>query len=366
MAMEADRTRTRWVAMLLFSGLVLYLCWRMLQPFLLVLVWAGGLAIVFAPIQRRLVRWTRRPSLAASLSLLAITVLFVGPLALVGTALTSELRELAEQGPAAVTELLEDPERGARLRELVDSAQAHLDLETYFTKDALKEWVEGLSHTLIKRTATVIGGALGLLINLVLIVFATFFLLRDGPAFVTWCSRLLPLEPQHTAALVARTREVVNASVYGVLVIALVQGLLGWVMFVILGIPSATLWGVLMTLFALIPVVGPSIIWLPVAVLLALTGHWGQALVLATWGAVVVGLSDNLLRPMLVGRRVRMHELLVFFSVLGGLQAFGMVGIFVGPVILAVAISMLEVLLGEETPIGAPTNGTAADPATTP
>lgn len=359
--MGEDRARTRWVAMLLFSGIILYLCWRMLQPFMVVLLWAGALAIVFAPVQRRLVRRTRNASLAASLTLALIVILFTGPLALIGVALATELREVAEQGPAAIQQLIEDPEKGVWLRELLDRTREHVDLDAYFTPQALKEWVEKLSETLLKRTVTMIGGALGILVNVVLVAFATFFLLRDGSAFVEWLTRLIPLEGDHPAALMGRIREVVNASVYGVMAIALLQGALGGAMFAILGLPSAVLWGVLMALLALIPVVGPSLIWAPAAVILALTGQWIKAIILVAWGALVVGTIDNLLRPYLVGRRVKMHELLIFFSVLGGIAAFGIVGLVLGPVIAAIAVSLLEVLLGEPAPV-APPPGSGSSP----
>lgn len=352
--MDEDRARTRWVAMLLFAGIILYLCWRMLQPFVVVILWAGALAIVFAPLQRRMVRWLRNRSLAAGVTLFLILLLFSGPLGLLGVALVNELGDLAEHGPEAIQGLIEDPEQGIWLRELVGRAGQYVDLDAYFTPEALQEWVDKLTETLVKQTVTMIGGALGILVNVVLVAFATFFLLRDGNTFVAWMTRLLPLEGDYPAKLMNRTREVVNASVYGVMAIALLQGALGGAMFAVLGIPSAVLWGVLMALLALIPVVGPSLVWGPAAIIMALTGQWVKAIILVAWGALVVGTIDNLLRPYLVGRRVKMHELLIFFSVLGGIAAFGVVGVVLGPVVAAIAISLLEVLLGEPSPVAPP------------
>jgi predicted PurR-regulated permease PerM len=128
-----------------------------------------------------------------------------------------------------------------------------------------------------------------------------------------------------------------------VLLIAGIQGFLGMVGFMICGLPSAVLWGVVMFLLSTIPMAGAAIVWIPAAIFLAATGKWGYAIFLAAWGGGVIGLIDNVLRPRLVGKRARLHELIIFFSVIGGLQVFGVLGLFVGPVVAAIALAMVEV-----------------------
>ena len=140
-----------------------------------------------------------------------------------------------------------------------------------------------------------------------------------------------------------RATEVVGASVYGVLAIAVIQGTLGGLAFWALGVPSAIVWGVVMTFLSMIPMLGAFLVWVPAAIYLALTGHYVKAIFLVVWGTLVIGMIDNFLRPKLVGGRTRLHELLIFFAVLGGLQVFGVLGIVLGPVVLALAMSLIEV-----------------------
>jgi predicted PurR-regulated permease PerM len=143
---------------------------------------------------------------------------------------------------------------------------------------------------------------------------------------------------------------VIAASVYGVLVIAVIQGILGGLAFWALGLPSPLLWGVVMIFLSMIPMAGSFVVWVPAAGYLGLSGHWGKALILAVWGTFVIGTVDNFLRPKLVGERTKLHELFIFFSVLGGLQVFGVIGLVLGPVIVAVTIALLDVLRQSDDP----------------
>ena len=141
----------------------------------------------------------------------------------------------------------------------------------------------------------------------------------------------------------ARTRDVISASVNGVLVIPAIQGALGALAFFALGVPSALVWGVVMTFLSLIPMAGAFIVWVPAALFLVATGHLTKAIILAAWGALVIGTVDNFLRPKLVGEKTKLHELFIFFSVIGGLKVFGVLGIVLGPVVLAVTLALLDV-----------------------
>jgi predicted PurR-regulated permease PerM len=155
---------------------------------------------------------------------------------------------------------------------------------------------------------------------------------------------VMPLDDRRAREIIDRTQEVISASVYGVLVIALIQGTLGGIAFWALGLPSALLWGVVMVFLSMIPMAGAFVVWVPAALYLVITGAWGKAIILTVWGALVIGSVDNFLRPKLVGEKTRLHELLIFFSVLGGLQVFGVIGLVLGPVVVAITIALLDVL----------------------
>lgn len=150
----------------------------------------------------------------------------------------------------------------------------------------------------------------------------------------------------------------VDASVYGVIVLAVIQGILGGLAFLVLGLPDPFVWGAVMVVLSTIPVTGSFLVWGPAAVYLAATGRWGAALLLAAWGLLVIGLIDNFLRPKLMGQKARVHELLLFFAVLGGLVVFGVAGLVFGPVLLAVTLSLLDVI--RQT--GRPADAISRDP----
>ena len=154
---------------------------------------------------------------------------------------------------------------------------------------------------------------------------------------------VLPLSYAETDRIFARIAETIEATVFGTLIVAMVQGTLGGLMFWWLGLPAPLLWGVVMGLLAVVPVLGAFIIWIPAAIYLITEGHWAKAVILTIWGTVVIGLIDNLLYPILVGRKLELHTVPVFIAIVGGLVVFGISGLILGPVILAVNMAIFEV-----------------------
>src|SRR5690606_38803897 len=189
------------------------------------------------------------------------------------------------------------------------------------------------------------------------IFFTMYYLFRDGQKLYVALSAALPLRGRTMNAIFQRIREVIGASVYGVFVIAVIQGSLGGLAFWFIGLPSAVVWSLVMTFLSLIPLAGAFVVWVPVAIYLAVIGSWGAAIGLTLWGALVIGLVDNFLRPKLVGEKAKLHELFIFFSVLGGLQVFGILGLFLGPVILAITLALFDAFLHSDTSLknGRPT-----------
>jgi predicted PurR-regulated permease PerM len=153
---------------------------------------------------------------------------------------------------------------------------------------------------------------------------------------------MLPLHRVQWLDIMNRTRDVIGATVYGVLVISAIQGTLGTFIFWVLGLPSPLLWGVVMFFLSMIPMAGAFLVWVPAAIYLALTGAFLQAGILVVWGVLVIGSIDNFLSPRLVGQRARLHELLIFFAVLGGLEVFGVLGLVLGPVVVALTLALIE------------------------
>ncbi|HEU0179533.1 MAG TPA: AI-2E family transporter [Blastocatellia bacterium] len=331
----------RWLALLALTAAALYVCWLMLLPFVNVLAWASVLVILFYPIHQRLVALTKRPGWSALLSTVIVIAVIVLPLTLLTLVVAKEIGDVAKNAQEFLRSLLDtsSPVIGwitGRLGRYVDAS--HLDLQGY-----LLERLKNISGAIAGRTLGLLGGVVGVIFQMFFTVFTMYYLFRDGDRIYEAMLEAIPLNAAETRKIFDRTHEVIHASVYGVIVIAMVQGTLGGLAFAALGLPSPVVWGVVMFFLSMVPMVGSSVIWVPTAIYLGMSGHWGKALALALWGALVIGTIDNFLRPKLVGERARLHELLIFFSVLGGLQIWGPLGLVLGPVMIAITLALFDV-----------------------
>ncbi|MCS7032910.1 MAG: AI-2E family transporter [Phycisphaerae bacterium] len=335
------RLSGNWVALLVFTGIALYLSWLIIAPFINVIVWAGVLAVVSYPMYCRWRDRGRGPALSAAITTLFVVLVILIPLLIVGGMLVRQLPQAISSAQDGLQRLL-DPESW-----LFRFAGNYVDLEQWTAQLRDREWVaervKAFSAMVAAKTPGIVGGLLNAVVQIFFVLFTLYYLLKDADRIVPAIRDALPLEPEQADAVFVRAREIISASLHGVLVIAAIQGALGGIMFWLLGIPSAVLWGVVMFLLSMIPMAGAALVWLPAAVYLLASGHPVKAVVLGAWGAGVIGMIDNLLRPKLVGERTRLHELVVFFSVLGGLQVFGVLGLVVGPVVVAIGLSLLEV-----------------------
>lgn len=313
----------------------IYLCLQMILPFLSPLAWALALAVLFAPLQRLLEKRLGNSSAAALVSVLLIALIVVIPLVLV-------VEQLAIQTSSAV-ELI-----AAR----IESGSWRRDLQAYPGLLALAGQVDqqfdlpgtlkALSATLGSTAAVLLRGSLWQLLGAALAFYLLFFLLRDRYAARQALRALSPLSGAEMNKLFGRIADTVHATLYGTLVMSALQGTLGGLMFWWLGLPEPLLWGLVMAVLAIVPVLGTSVVWGPASLYLLLAGHWVQALILFGWGMLVVGMIDNLLRPVMVGARLRLHTVPAFLSVLGGLMLFGSAGLILGPVTLTVTDELLE------------------------
>ncbi|MBA2340720.1 MAG: AI-2E family transporter [Pyrinomonadaceae bacterium] len=347
--MSERRVQARWIALVAATIAVLYLCWLMLQPFIEVLAWAAVLVIVFYPLHKRIVKRTNSPSWSAILSTLLVILTILIPLALVTAAVVNEVSGAAQNLQGSVESLLDpnSPTTGRFLRWLGQ----YVDINRLRSQEFLVERLKNLSGQIGARTFNLATGLLTIIVEIFFVIFTMYYLFRDGERIREALKNALPLETSQAHEIFLRTRDVISASVYGVLVIATIQGALGGLAFWFLGLPSPLVWGVVMMFMSMIPVLGAFIVWIPAAIYLLATGQIWQGVVLIVWGALVIGSIDNFLRPKLVGEKTRLHELLIFFSVLGGLQVFGVLGLVLGPVVVAIALALLEVFRqAERTP----------------
>lgn len=348
LASERERFTT-----LIFYGVVLllgYFLVRVFKPFFPPLGWAAVLAICVYPWHEKLViRFGR--SRAAGISTLLVTLVILGPGLLVLTAFIQE-------GKAALDgldrQILTDRLAWAiatweRYRGYVPGAGA-LDLPTL-----LNQATANLAGFLAARLGGLLADLAVFVFHLFVTLFALFFLLRDSGAIMRAMRSSLPFEGPRRERMIRQTRDLVFASVTAAIIIASIQGLLGGVLFAVLGLNAPVFWGVVMAFFALLPLVGSWVVWLPAAIWLVSTGHLGKALVLAAAGALIVGSVDNVLRPALVAGRAQMNGLLMFVSLLGGVAVFGLLGLILGPLVVALTAGLLEAYAAEPEIVGATT-----------
>ena len=331
-----SRSHVHSLVLMAVTVLGIYLCYRLAAPFIPAIVWALALAILFTPLQRWLESKTKSPNLAATISVLLVAVIVVLPAAFVAERIIGE----AARGAETITAM-------------VDSGQWRRNLEAYPLIAPAGHWIErqfdlpGIVSTatswLTDTAASFVRGSVLQLIGIVLTFYMLFYFLRDRSAILTSLRSLTPLSEADTSRLFVDVGDTVHATVYGTLAVAVVQGTLGGLMFWWLGLPAPLLWGIVMGLLAVVPVLGAFIVWIPAAIFLLLDGSGGKALLLALWGGIVVGGIDNVLYPMLVGRRLKMHTILAFVSIVGGLIVFGSSGLILGPVIFAVTRLLLQI-----------------------
>ncbi|MCX6917107.1 MAG: AI-2E family transporter [Verrucomicrobia bacterium] len=330
------RSHVRTLVLMAATAVGIYLCYRLALPFLPAFAWALALAVLFGPFHRRLESKTSYPSLAAAASVLIVGLILVVPATFVGQ------------------QLIQESAKGAELiKTKVESGEWRRALEAQPRLAPLAGWIERqidvtgatqtLSNWLTATGALFVKGSVVQVMGLLLTFYLLFFFLRDRRAALQLLRSLSPLSEAEMDRLFGRVGDTIYATVYGTLAVSAVQGLLGGLMFWWLGLPAPLLWGVVMALLAVVPVLGAFVVWIPAALFLALEGSWVKALILTIWGAAVVGTIDNLLRPILVGKRLKLHTILAFISVVGGLILFGPAGLILGPVALTVTIVLLEI-----------------------
>ena len=324
----------------------------LLLPFYGALLWAVILAILFNPLQRRLVaQFGGRRNLAAGVSLLACICIVVIPGSLILASLVQEATSLygrigsREFDPAALLAQL----RGALPAFLVE-ALSFFDLWTFEEIQARLTSFLGQAAQVIAGRAVSIGQSTAqLLISLGVMLYVLFFLFRDGQAVAATIRKASPLSEHHTDHILRKFSDVVKATVKGNVIIAVIQGTIGGVTFWLLGIEAALLWGVLMAVLSLLPAVGAFLVWFPAALYLLLSGQYGKGAVLMAVGMLIISMIDNLLRPPLVGKGTRLPDYVILVSTLGGLSLFGMNGFVIGPLIAALFVAVWSLFVDDKT-----------------
>ena len=314
-----------------------------LTPFFGAVFWATVLALLFAPVQRRiLARVGQRRNLATLLTLALIVLLVCLPLALISVNLIGEIISITQRVRSGDIDFRAYAQQ--TLHALPDWATVGLQRLGLTSPQGVLDKISGAlaqgGQFLAGRTITIGQNTFQFLISFVVMLYLLFFLLRDGAHLTELLRRSIPLGQGHTLYLLGKFTTVVRATVKGNILIALTQGVLGGIAFAVLGIQSAVFWGVVMAFLSLLPAVGAALVWVPVAIYLLATGSIWHGVALMVWGGVVMSLTDSVMRPLLVGKNTRLPDYVVLLSTLGGMSLFGINGFVIGPTIAALFVAV--------------------------
>jgi predicted PurR-regulated permease PerM len=344
--MKAERLYTT-VSLIIIVGLF-YLFYMVLSPFLSTIAWAMVLSIAFYPLYRIFLKYIKHPWLASLITLMIILVLILGPFTYIITALVAEITDIystiEEKGFDTVLKIQEHP----LVAGILDKISSHAAFEDFDLKQSAVNSLKAIGKYIREHISDVFKNAIVFIINFVIMCLTIFYFLKDGDKLAEYLKKLLPFSSEQKKRLEARVKEMVVAAIYGGVAVGIAQGTLGGIAFLIFGLPSPVFWGTTMAVFSLVPFFGTFIIWGPASLILIFSGSYANGIGLLLYGFLIISMIDNILKPLIIGGRTKLHMLLIFFSVLGGIKFLGPLGFILGPLITALCLSLLEIYTVEE------------------
>jgi len=334
-------TKNSNIPLFIIMGLVTVLFLYLLKPFFFPIFWAAVIAGIFRPLYRRINGRLNRPSLSTAILFLIIVLIIFLPALIIGTLVFRESLQLYET-------LKPDAQNIDRIfRHIIDALADNPFADLFrinraFLVEKTAEVVGGITNYIFVHLKELTQNTIGLIVKMAIMLYTLFFFIRDGEKFLRMAMRLSNLGMGRESFLYERFIVTARSTLKVTLIIGGIQGILGGLIFIATSVEGALIWGLLMILTAIIPVLGCSIIWAPAGVLMLLTGHIWEGVLILTVGVLVISTVDNLLRPILIGKDVEMHPLLIFLSMLGGIVLFGFSGFVIGPIITSLFLSILQ------------------------
>jgi len=320
-----------------------YLAYRIFQPFLIAIAWAAVFAIVFYPVYTFISRHIKSRSFASFLTTVLIFLIITGPFLSLSLVLLDEVRDTAEKIDKETLDSIKNIFAVPKIAHLVEKIQSYFGMEGISVGELILENLKRLGNSLLNNLSLWAANITNIFIDFIFMIFAIFFFLKDGPDFLGRISRYLPFSEEQKGRLASQVKDMVVSTVYGGVVVAIIQGILGGIAFFVIGIESPVLWGTAMAIMSFLPLFGTFSIWGPASGYLILQGSYIKGIGLLLFGFFVIGMVDNILKPMIISGRTRMPTLLIFFSVIGGINFFGFIGFIMGPLVLALFLSVFEI-----------------------
>ena len=336
--------RFYYISLATLLALLGYLNYRLFEPFFIPLAWAFVLAILFYPAHAFLFRHVKWRSLSSLLTTLLILLVILGPFTYISFLLVQELRTALDFTEKGRLDFLRDLVQHPFLKSALERATALFSVTPAEVHQAVADSVSQLGKELIGRVTKGVTGIAAAALHFFLMAFTLFFFLRDGPALLKTGREYLPFSGEQKNQLAQRVKDIIISTLYGGVIVAIAQGTVGGIAFYLVGIESPVIWGLTMAVASFLPVVGAFAVWVPAVVYLFIQGEIGGGVALLLMGILGVSTIDNVLRPWIIGNRTRMPFIGLFFSVLGGLKLFGLIGIVLGPMVLALFVSTIDII----------------------
>jgi len=332
------------VFLIAILGVIAVIAYQLITPLLGPIAWAAIIAFALFPLQKRLSqRLNGRRNLAAMILLIGASLFIIAPILALGSAFVAQAAKLLgdiQQG-AFFTRPLEDITG-------IGTILSWLETSLNIAPDDMNRWANDALRSALQFSVGLGGrifiGAVNTVVAFTVMLFVLFFFIRDGGEIITALKALTPLSKSRIEEIYSYVAEALNAVLFGTVATAIVQGALVGAAFAVIGLPAPVVFGAVTALFALLPVGGPSITWIPAVFYLITIDRWGAAIGLTLWGLLMVATIDNILRPILVSSRAHVSTLAVFIGVIGGVAAFGMIGLLIGPVLMALIMTVLRYL----------------------
>ena len=332
-------SRVQNVLFFTFLVIVSFLFLYLLTPFFSPIFWAAVIASIFRPLYERLNRKLNRQSMSASIILLVIALIIILPGSILGSLLFSEsmlMYESLSTDSGTIENIVKSITGAVKDNPYV----VRLHINEQFWTDKFSEIARSISNYIFVNLKELTQNTLVFLVQFAVMLYTLFFFIRDGDTFLGMAMRVLSLGQEREKVLYERFVATARATLKVTMIIGGIQGSLGGLIFWVTGIEGALMWGVVMILFSIVPVVGCSIVWIPAGVIMLLMGHFWKGIIILAFGVFVISTVDNLLRPILIGRDVQMHPLLIFLSTLGGISLFGFSGFVIGPIITSLLLAI--------------------------
>ncbi len=338
------------ISILVILAIIVYFVARILAPFAIALLWAVVLATIFYPVFRWLSRRVRRPGLASLLTCLLLTIVIMLPLLMFLVVLASEsvnaYRLLDAKLKSGGLETIRSLPHSGYYQWLLGKLDA-LGIEAPDLSSVAVKAVQVISSFLVSHSTRALSSFTSFAFNSLIMLFALYYFLLRGPAILNSFRELIGLPSEYMERIVGKFKGIAMATFGGALLSSALQGLLGGLIFLAFGLPSPLLWGVMMGLLSLVPVVGTALVWAPVAVYYFLSGSYVRGLIFVAVCAVVIGTVDNIVKPYVVQRGVEIDTLWVFLSILGGIGVFGFLGFVLGPFVFTVLLVIIDIFKAE-------------------